>query len=285
MEKVKSYIKKYFRPFIRGNNPDFMIIGAQKCGTTSLHYYLGQHPKLVGTLPKELHYFDQEINHGHDLNWYKSNFFHFSIHKPLFFEATPSYLYDESIAKQVKELFPDIKLIVLLRDPIDRAFSAYSMYKKLVERRIVDFSRREIVPGEVNPIYKAFVYNRQNFPTFQEAIDIELEIIEKNAGMEPALLRRGLYAQQLKSWLKYVDREQMLVLRFSDLVQDLPNTLSDIFRFLNVQEVPMSSINKEPRHKGAYSSTLGENERDFLVDFYAEPNKELKELLGWHQLW
>ena len=98
--------KRYF--------PDFMIIGAQKSGTSTLHFLLGQHPALVGSKPKEIHYFDQLPEERKSLEWYKSHFtrLYFERRK-LFFESTPSYIYHNHIPAELFALNPSMKFIVM----------------------------------------------------------------------------------------------------------------------------------------------------------------------------
>ena len=108
--------------------PDFIIIGAQKCGTTTLFDLLEQHPLLAPSYKKEIHYFDGGLDPRIDtfkkgLSWYRG---HFPLKSgKLTFEASPLYLFNSLCAERIKRAVPDVKLIVLLRNPTDRAISHY----------------------------------------------------------------------------------------------------------------------------------------------------------------
>ena len=114
--------------------PNFMIIGFPKCGTTSLYDYLTQHPQITPPLGKEIDFFDRLYERG--VNWYRVrfpgkayNFFkHTASNKKIFTgEATPRYVFHPLALQRIKKLIPDSKFIILLRNPIDRAYSHYNM--------------------------------------------------------------------------------------------------------------------------------------------------------------
>ncbi|MBA3426416.1 MAG: sulfotransferase [Rubrobacter sp.] len=110
-----------------GSLPDFLIIGAQKAGTTFLYYLLCQHPYVAPTSEKELHFFDsQKFNKGE--GWYRSNFpppTSENGHKVITGEASPYYIYHPLAARRAAQVVPHARLIVLLRNPVDRAYSDY----------------------------------------------------------------------------------------------------------------------------------------------------------------
>ena len=120
-------IRKYIIEALRiGNLPDFLIIGVQKGGTTSLRKYMSRHPKIAFSNTKELHYFDNLRYKWKNLAWYKSQFPILRFNR-IFGESTPSYLYFSGAPKRIYKTIPDVKLIILLRNPVDRAFSNYIM--------------------------------------------------------------------------------------------------------------------------------------------------------------
>src|ERR1041384_7789414 len=112
--------------------PDFIIIGAQKAGTSSLFFYLAQHPQLVGSFIKEVHFFDGGMKPGIDNfakgePWYRA---HFPLRKDLgpthkTFEASPCYIFNPLAPIRIHDLLPDVKIVALLRNPVDRAISQY----------------------------------------------------------------------------------------------------------------------------------------------------------------
>lgn len=124
--------------------PNFIIIGAQKGGTSSMFSYLKQHPQLQLPDIKEIHFFDNNYQKGS--TWYKSHFPLIIVKNKLTGEASPYYLFHPHVPQRVIQLCPKVKLIVMLRNPADRAYSHYMMQNK-----------RKIDP----------------LPTFEEAIDAE----------------------------------------------------------------------------------------------------------------
>ncbi|MFW5983427.1 MAG: sulfotransferase domain-containing protein [bacterium] len=283
-QQIKNLVKTHF---LAGHNPDFIIIGAQKCGTTSLHYYLSQHPKLKGSRPKEIHYFDKWINYDYQLKWYKNHFNIMSFKKTLFFESSPNYIYYEEIARLIKEYFPGIKLILMLRNPVDRAYSAWNMYREMYERNKPDFSKRGgRFPGAPNYIYEYLMKGRSIFPGFSDVIQIEQELMSlENAPQEPAILRRGLYVDQIKDYLKYFDRENLHIIGFKDFATNTEKVLRSVYHFLEIPDYPFSDLNNEPKGKREYQKKMNQETQDYLNEFYKAKNLELFELLKFEPNW
>src|SRR5437016_5579333 len=179
---------------VRGNPPHFIIIGAQRCGTTSLFEYLARHPSFSLPSQKELHFFDYQYHNGAD--WYRKQF-------PLLLggvitgEASPYYLLHPHVPRRIRDWNPDVKLIVLLRNPVDRAYSHY-YHEVRLEAEPLDFEaaldvEAERMEGQVermraDPYY--YSYNHQHF----------------------SYVSRGIYIHQLESWMTSVfSREQVLI--------------------------------------------------------------------------
>ena len=142
--------------------PNFIIIGAQKCGTTSLYRNLIKHPHIASALRKEVYYFDLKFGKKNTV-WYKAYFptvfYTYCMekirgHKLLTGEATPNYIFNPHSPKRVAHLLPQIKLIVMLRNPVDRAYSHYNMMvKKGLEQLSFEDaikSETERLSGEMN---------------------------------------------------------------------------------------------------------------------------------------
>jgi hypothetical protein len=116
------------RGLMKPHAPDFIIIGAQKSGTSSLHYYLDQHPDFCASSEKELHYFNRHVHFGKPLAEYEANFR--SFRKKKHFESTPAYIYHPGALDLIKKTYPEIKLIAVLRDPVKRSYSAWNHYRQ-----------------------------------------------------------------------------------------------------------------------------------------------------------
>jgi len=264
-----------------------MIIGAQKAGTSSLHYYLDQHPKLAGSFPKELHYYSKYIHYpNRNLKWYRKHFTTLTKRSPLFYESSPNYLYHENAAKLIKEHHPDIKLIILLRNPIHRAFSGWNMYrdyfkKGIAQQRLADGN----TPGKKNHLYEYLFKGRETFPGFRETIEIELNLINEKNPEGPNILRKGLYYDQITNYLKYFNRDQLLILSFDELIKQPIGTFNKVLEFLKVENKNNWKPKLKIKNKRSYEKPINQEDLDFLTQFYEEPNRKLTELLQGKVFW
>jgi Sulfotransferase domain len=239
--------------------PDFLILGAQKAGTTALYAYLRWHPDLTGPSWKEVSFFDRHYARG--ASWYRG---HFPLRPRgrIVGEASPGYLFHPLAPKRVQETVAGARLIVLLRDPVDRALSHY---------------HHEVALGR-EPL------------SFEEALDAEEE---RTRGEEERLVRdpshfshawwdftyvaRGRYAEQLERWLAVFPREQLLVLASEQLAADTAATFARVLDFLGA---PPHDLDDYPRvYEQAYGEMRAET-RTRLAETFAAPNRRLYELLG-----
>jgi hypothetical protein len=257
--------------------PDFMIIGAQKCGTSALHYYLSQHPQLIGSTPKEVHYFDKPKERRKSLQWYVAHFQKPRFMKSLSFESTPNYIYHRHVPGDLSNLGKDFKFILLLRNPVDRAFSAWNMYKDFFEE---DHGKKLLKENPNSGIYATLFKDRGQFPSFEEAIDIELKLIANGATPEPALLRRGLYSEQILNFLDYFDISSFCIIDSSELKKYTAKILNDIASFLGVTSFDSLDMDVKQKHARKYSAIMSGETRLRLEEFYSTPNAELFELIG-----
>lgn len=285
MGKLKDLQKSIEQKLLPGHDPDFMIIGAQKSATTTLFYYLNRHPKLAGSWPKEMHFFSRHMYQGKNLEWYRKHFT--SLKKnPLFFEASPNYMYLESVAQELKRNYPAIKLILILRNPISRAFSAWNMYREHFNKGNLYKRLPPLYPNGVNLMYKNLTDGRTSFPTFSECIKMECDLINQGELSGVNFLRRGLYYDQISTYLKYFNKDQLFILGMKDLVIDPKKSIQNILTFLHVD----TSKKWEPpalkaKNKRSYSMKIEDADHDVLKEFYRVPNQKLKELLGYQINW
>ena len=245
-----------FRPL-----PDFLILGAQKAGTTALYEYLRRHPDLTGPSWKEVSFFDRHWVRG--VKWYRGNFPNRARTRgKLVGEASPSYVFHPLGPARVQEVVPDARLVALVRNPVDRALSHY---------------HHEVALGR-EPL------------TFEQAIEAEPERTrgeEERLSREPdyfshtwwdyTYLARGRYAEQLERWLAVFPREQLLVLASDELAAEPGQTFARVLEFLGA---PGHDLESYPR---VYEQSYGEMQPDTrrrLAEYFAEPNRRLYELLG-----
>lgn len=188
--------------------PTFVIPGVQKAATTTLHDLLGQHPRIWVSRPKELHFFDRRRDRG--LEWYSAQFTPGPEHLA-WGESTPRYLYQDVAREEMARSLPDARYVVMLREPVSRAYSQYW------------FARSRGV---------------ESLPTFAEALAAEPARIAQRRDRQPAkfsYLDRGHYLRQLQSLEDVVGRERILVHLLEDLIADSLAVLRDTCAFLGVE--------------------------------------------------
>jgi hypothetical protein len=243
--------------------PSFLIIGTQKGGTTSLFNYLLQHPRLLPPLTKEVHYFDLHYQCG--TRWYRGNFpyAHRLRGGSLTFEASPYYLVHPIVPQRVARVLPEIKLIAVLRNPVDRALSHYQ-HEVRGGRESLSFSEAlarepERLAGEeerlVNdPGYYSYNHHRYTY------------------------IRRGLYLEQLRRWAQYFSRSQLLVLQSEELFRDPVGTTASVHQFLGLEPQPLQV--ERPFVRPQYDRNLPADKRAELLAFFQPHNHELFRWLG-----
>jgi hypothetical protein len=269
--------------------PDFLILGAQKAGTSALHSYLLSHPKIAAPSAKELYYFSPEsfrvwpdfpgseryswFARGHrdasvrreTLRWYHAQFpVPIPLSRRLCHEATTCYLFFPEVARRIHEYRPDMKLIVLLRDPVERAFSAWNMLR-----------------GFTFEPWNQMLDSR----SFDEAVRDEAEGRDNDpANPSRQYLSRGIYHEQLRRYFALFPREQILVIDQAELLANRLATVNAACRFLGLEPIdreeawPLVNV-------GTYESDLSREAREYLAEFYAPHNDALFELIGRQFAW
>lgn len=254
--------------------PDFLIIGAARCGTTSLYKYLIQHPNIAPATGKEVYFFDKKYSKG--LNWYRS-FFPFksktifssnSIEKKILTgEATPRYLYHPHSPKRIFKTLPNVKLIVLLRNPIDRAYSHYQME---VDHGHENLSFEEAIKKEESRVKHEIelMNNDENY--------YSVEFYRKS------YLTRGIYVTQLKNWFKFFPRNQFLIIKSEDFYSNTPHVYNTVLKFL---ELPEFKLQHYKQFKMRQYSSMTNEIRKKLLDYFVPYNKELYKLIAINFNW
>jgi tetratricopeptide (TPR) repeat protein len=233
--------------------PNFIIIGSQRCGTTSLYTYLAQHPQILTPIKKEMDFCSWHFERG--IDWYLA---HFPPIPPgeqfLTGEASPSYFDCLEAPERLYSAFSQAKLIVLLRNPVDRAISQYYRWVGLnwehrsFDRAISD----EIARLNTSPAYLI--------------------------GDEPGnYLARGRYIEFIKKWLNLFPREQLLILKSEDFYTNAATVVKQVLEFLDLPEYQLSEYpNANP---GSYQP-IDESVRYWLSDYFQPYNQQLEEYLG-----
>jgi hypothetical protein len=240
--------------------PSFLIVGAQKCGTTALYTYLLQHPAFKGPASKEIEYFSRLYARGP--SWYRG---HFPLRgrARITGEATPDYLPHPHAPARAAQLLPDAKLIVLLRDPVDRALSAYA-HQIAANREELSFA--EAMAREDERIGNEF-QRMQDDPDYYSF-----------AWRYRSYAHRGLYAEQLERWFAAFPREQFLILGSEvDLFGDPAGTYARVLEFLGAEPYELDAY---PPVLDRDYEPMDEELRQQLADRFREPNERLTALIG-----
>ncbi len=244
--------------------PDAMIIGAMKAGTSSLHYYLTQHPQVIAPLRKEVHYFD--LNFGRGEAWYRANFGR-AGHGGVNIDSSPYYLFHPQVPERAHALVPDARLIVLLRDPVRRAYSHY-WHERDKGREPLSFE--DAIAAEPDRIGR----DHERLASG--------EIGRSAAHQHFSYLARGRYAEQLERWLRVYPREQLLVLRFEDLASDPLPVLNRSLAYLGLPA--MQDARLEPRNTRKYAPIAPATD-ERLREYFRPHDAALEALLGERPSW
>ncbi len=225
--------------------PDFLVIGVTKGGTTSLHKYLDQHPEIQMSRRKEPLFFSHNYKRG--IRYYRSYFPKESEGK-ITGESSTTYISDAKVPARVKKHLPNVKIILLLRDPVRRAFSHHRM--------------------NIN----GFTPNK-----FDDAIEDELRRYNENNKVVFRYIYRSMYYQNLQPWLEHFRLEDMLILKSEDFFQDTKQELKKVYDYLGLSEVYPKDL------KAANQREYDPIDQDTYKKHYqifAEDSENLKALLG-----
>jgi hypothetical protein len=239
--------------------PDFILIGETKCGTTSMYNYLKEHPKVLETFgngedydptyaSKELRFFDKFYNRGWD--WYFSCFPE-TKKDECTGEATPMYMYRTLIAKRIKERLPDVKLIVMLRNPVDRLISNFQHNYKWV-------------PGwkEQYPDIKTYFYGCMDKDYYQ--------------------IEKSIYYYSLQRWFEHFPKSQFCIVRSEDMYENPAKAYYQVTRFLNL---PDKDLKDYPVYRANIYNHIDPDFRKELEGFYHPYTQRLEQLIDRKMNW
>lgn len=279
--------RRLYRQLQHRLSPSFLIVGAEKGGTTSFFHRLGQHPRLQAPKEKEICFFDKDIFFNRGTTWYHQQFPLAPLwSRTLSFEATPSYLYYPAVPERVAAYDPKMRLIVMVRDPVLRAYSAWNMHRQfLVKSWEIILHRLESQPDSIRlPMLDYYELVRStDFPgTLRELIPkVEDDRIE------PGLLKRGFYARQIARYHRHFPASQMLILESGRCREDPSAELDRVADFLGIERVDweQGKIAEANHHKREYDGPMPEEAEQMLRELYRQPNEELFAILGKRYPW
>ena len=243
--------------------PSFVILGAQRSGTTTLYRYLSQHPLMLPAFQQEVHFFDD--NFGRGLDWYRAHF-PFTVHRdlvarthegsPVTGEASGYYLLHPHAVRRISEVLPEAKLIVLLRNPIERAWAHY---------------HQSVGKGETLSFEEAIRKESERIEDEREKMLTDESYVSRKY-RRFSYLTRGLYAEQIGAVRARFREEQLLILRSEDLLFDDP--IAPVGRATAFLGLPSFSPRVIIRPRDYYPPIPGATRR-WLAEFFSEPNRRL----------
>ncbi len=253
--------------------PSFVIIGAQRSGTTSLFNYLIQHPQILPPTHKEIHYFDWLYQKG--LAYYRRQFpiRPFKLQRTITGEASPEYMLYRQALERIAQTLPDIKLIILLRNPVDRAYSHF----------------------------RSMSYHREPL-TFPEAVAQEKQRLDAALARHDlytyslySYLTRGRYAEQIENVFELFPRQQVMIIKSEDLYANTDKVVHEVWRFLDLpawDTLDTQNFTDKARQQTTPLLELKQERLGFpddlrtdLVAYFRPYNHKLYDLLGRDMGW
>jgi hypothetical protein len=255
--------------------PGFLIVGAQRCGTTSMYRTLSQHPAILkAVLHKGVHYFDTGYDHG--LAWYQG---HFPLRAraaaarrvtgdhPLTFESSPYYLFHPLAAARISRDLPGVKLVVLVRDPVERAYSAHA---------------HELARGfETEPFERALDLEEERLAGQAEKI-IADPGYHSHDHQHHGYRARGRYADQLERLAQLVGRDRVHVVDSGLFFTDPERAYDHVLEFLSLRNHGYPVFE---RHNARPRAPMPESLRTELGDYFAPYDERLTDWLGGPPSW
>lgn len=249
--------------------PDFLIIGAQKAGTTALADYLAEHPDVVRPKGKEIHFFDIDYMKG--VSWYKSHFEvgrrrklrSLALGKRLVAgDASPYYLFHPLAPVRCFQLLPEARIMIMLRDPVARA---YSQYHHEVRIQFESLSFEEALEAEPDRL-RGEIEKIHADPSYHSI-----------AHQHFSYLSRGIYLPQISSWLKYYGPDQILILSSEIFLASPAEQYQRVLRFLGLRKCELSAY--PHKNVGDYEP-MSPKTKARLIEYFTPHNSMLRRYLN-----
>lgn len=238
---------------------DFLIAGTQKGGTSALGHYLRDHPDICMPAKKEGHFFDRKkypesgrIDYSEYHSWFEP-----CRDRCLWGEKTPTYMYWNSAPRRIWNYNPDMKWILILRNPIERAFSHWIMARRRDPNMGGHADFWDALQGESARARNALPHQHRRH----------------------SYVDRGFYTEQLRRIWSFFPKDQTLVLKTEELRNSPTTTLNRVCQFLGIQ--PFSNVDVQSVNAQAYSASLRARERQYLEHVFEFEIRELERLLEW----
>lgn len=234
---------------------DFIVVGAQKAGTTSLDKYLREQPKIVMPKWKEICYFDNDIAFKTKRLPNLRGFYKIKNRLKIYGECTPCYIYWDTAIKRIREHNPEAKIVAILRNPVTRAFSQWNME----------------------------VWRNAETRSFRTCIEEEIREINEGTKQQhrvKSYVHRGMYVEQINRIYSLFPEEQVLFIKYEDFLENQLSVLNHIFSFVGGKPFKAIPVRKTA-NKREYSAKITKEEKKILIDFFEPTTKEVEKILSW----
>jgi len=301
--QVIEFMKKYPNPCMPLGQrevaclPAYIILGAMKAGTTFIDHYLQEHPKIVKHSKKEIFFFSQQ--HFNGISWYSEHFEGYTLGDgKMIGEGTPVYMPWPLAPERMRLTIPNVKLIISLRDPVERTYSQYAhsvrwlpanlgetlneTFEELLEEEIQLMKHCKINTGHVLPTFLPDFNVSKRSPIYKHCWNSCLDCFPLNNSLHGAgnpvfgLLAKSVYYDHLSNWFRIFPREQFLIVKYEDIEKDPEEFMNVVLDFLNLDRYEYGSM--VPKNANIYAK-MNASTRQKLNQFFYAHTQKLYELL------
>lgn len=261
--------------------PLVVVIGAQKAGTTALYQYLRLHPQLEAPAIKELNFFNTrnfnaslQRNNARRLSDFQDDI---RQSKALgSFDVSPAYMLDaEQVICRIHRYAPDTKIVALLRDPIDRAYSAWNMYKMYWKKDRRWYLKQQWVRSGVHSKKRLVERSKRFGEDFNVDISEESNVLSNGDRIEMPIVEYGLYQAQLKFAYELFPRDKILILDSADFRIDTLSQLRKLEKLIGLESCQWTNDIMVPHFVGHYEESIPRDAEDRLRRIYRDANRNL----------
>ena len=279
-KRFKSAIKRLLPN--KKVNVSLFIVGAQKAGTSALHNYLIKHPYIQGGVKKEINFFNHRDKLSKGVNWYHKQYSPVLFYKPkpIYIDSTPQYLNDINIAEKIHEYNPNSKIVILLREPVSRAFSAWNMYRQFSELNAEE--KNKLIEHHVSlDLINKFrnLIDQSPFPSFDAFIERELTS-SSSVDTYPSILKRGVYVDQVKAYLDTFGLDNVMIFESNYFKNNKVEVTNSILGFLGLSNLNLKENRLKPIHSRKYESPISMTAKEKLKEYYKPYNESLFTLIN-----
>ena len=262
--KALLTITRPLQPLMPRMTPKLIVIGAQKAGTTSLYDILARHPQVIEPSVKEISFFSNEAEYARGMEHYVGYFPRRPVlGKAVTFDASPMYLSHPKAPERIARMLPDALCLAVLRDPVDRAYSAWNMYHR----------------------FKDKPHNARHYDprSFEVAVQQELDGIALDEARK--YLERGVYLPQIKRYLEHVGEQRLMVARFEQFTADPSILVNAVLRRLGLRPFPNGhEVFRMRSNARPYASDLPSGLRARLFEYFEEDAAAVRAFIDRHGL-